>query len=216
MTLGVSFEILDLRFKICMSKYPQSLQNLINWFSRLPGLGPKTAERLVFYLLNQPPADLEKFGLAVKNLKQNIITCLKCQNFSETNPCLICKDAKRNQSVICIVAKPQDLAAIEKTNQYQGVYHILGGTINPLEGIGPQHLKIKELVERIKKDRVREIILALNPDMEGETTTLYLKKLLKPYKIKITRLARGLPMGSDLEYADEITLGDALKGRKEI
>lgn len=197
--------------------YPSSVKNLIEQFTRLPGIGPKTAERLVFYLLKQPKENLVKFGLTLQNLQNKITVCQQCYNFAETNPCLICQDKKRNQKLICVVAKPQDIIALEKTNEYQGVYHILGGLIDPLEGITPDKLKIKELVERIKKDGVLEIILALNSDMPGETTILYLTKLLKQFKnIKISRLAQGLPIGSELEYADEITLSNALKGRKEV
>lgn len=197
--------------------YPASVKNLIDQFTKLPGIGPKTAERLVFYLLKQPKENLVKFGLTLQNLQNKITICQQCYNFAESNPCLICQDKKRNQKLICVVAKPQDIFALEKTNEYQGVYHVLGGLIDPLSGITPDKLKIRELVERIKKDGVLEIILALNSDMPGETTILYLTKLLKQFKnIKISRLAQGLPIGSELEYADEITLSNALKGRKEI
>jgi len=200
-----------------VSQYPPAIKDLIDRFTQLPGIGPKTAERLVFYLLTQSDGVLEKFGSAFKHLKEKITRCSICQNFAETNPCFICKDQKRSSGVICVVARPQELQAIEKIGEYQGVYHILGGVIDPLEGITPDQLKVKELLERIKKGNVREVILALNPDMPGETTILYLTKLLKEYKdIKISRLARGLPVGSDLEYADEITLSNALKGRREV
>jgi len=199
-----------------MSNYPPSIKNLIDQFSHLPGIGPKTAERLVFYLLNQPKENLASFGLALEHIKDKIKVCRQCQNFAETDPCLICGDKKRNQKIICVVAKPQDLFALEKTNEYPGVYHVLGGVIDPLDGITPDRLKINELVERIKKDNSVEVILGLNSDMPGETTILYLTKLLKQYKIKITRLAQGLPSGSDLEYADEVTLTSALKGRREL
>jgi len=199
-----------------MARYSVVIRELIDRFSQLPGIGPKTAERLVFYLLAQSKENLEKFSSAISHLKDSINQCSVCQNFSETNPCLICRDQKRSAGVICVVARPQDLQAIEKIGEYQGVYHVLGGVIDPLEGITPERLKIKELIERVKKGNVIEVILALNPDMPGETTMLYLTKLLKQYNIKISRLARGLPVGSDLEYADEITLGSALRGRKEI
>lgn len=199
-----------------MASYPPSIQELINQFAALPGLGPKTAERLVFYLLKQPKDQLAKFGLALEHLKDKIRECQKCYNFSEADPCPICADKRRNAKVICVVAKPQDLIALEKTNEYQGVYHVLGGLIDPLEGVVPEQLKIKELTERLQKDGASEIILALNSDMPGETTTLYLSKLLKQFKnLKITRLAQGLPRGSNLEYADEITLSSALLGRRE-
>lgn len=208
-------EILKLIFK--MNQYPSSIQDLIDYFAHLPSIGPKSAERLVFYLLKQPKQDLAEFGSALEHLKDKITVCAQCQNFTEASPCPICKDKKRNPKVICVVSKPQDLFSLEKTNEYQGVYHILGGIIDPLEGITPEQLKIKELVERIKKDGILEIILALNSDMPGETTMLYLKKLLQQFdNLKITRLAQGLPIGSDLEYADEVTLTNALKGRREV
>ncbi|OGY48438.1 MAG: recombination protein RecR [Candidatus Buchananbacteria bacterium RIFCSPHIGHO2_02_FULL_45_11b] len=199
-----------------MPNYSPSIQDLINQFSALPGLGPKTAQRLVFYLLKQPKENLEKFGLGLQHLKDKIVICRQCHNFSESDPCLICGDKRRNPRVVCVVAKPQDMIALEKINDYQGLYHILGGAIDPLEGITPAELKIKELTERVQKDGVLEIILALSSDLPGETTILYLTKLLKPLKIKITRLAQGLPIGSDLEYADEVTLSSALKGRREL
>ncbi len=203
-----------------MTKFPPPLQNLIDHFSRLPGVGPKTALRFVFYLLKQPKEEVEKFAAAIRAAKSSISTCSICQNFSEKNPCPICADPNRDQSVICVVAEHQDLSVIENTGEYHGTYHVLGGTLNTLHGITPEQLKIKELVARIKNlnGKIKEIILALNPDLEGETTILYLTKLIKSVQksIKITRLARGLPMGSDLEYADEITISDALKWRKEI
>jgi len=199
-----------------MKNYPLSIQKLIDQFSSLPGIGPKTAERLVFHLLYQPQTNLDQFGEAVSRLKNGINQCRQCQNFSESDPCDICRSPKRNRRVICVVSRPQDLAALERTGDYEGVYHILGGIIDPLEGITPDKLTIKKLLERIKNDGATEIILALNPDMPGETTMIYLTKLLKQVKgMKITRLARGLPVGSDLEYADEVTLASALKGRRE-
>jgi recombination protein RecR len=226
-----------------MQKFPSSLQNLLEHFSRLPGVGPKTALRFVFYLLKQPKVEVEKFAAALGILKNSIVTCGVCQNFSEKNPCAICADQKRDHSVICVVAEHQDLPVIENTGEYHGTYHVLGGVLDPLHGVTPDQLKIKELVARINDGKkspnvltggsarlaspksgaisalqIREIILALNPDLEGETTMLYLTKLIKSFgkPIKITRLARGLPMGSDLEYADEVTVSDALKGRKEM
>lgn len=200
-----------------MAQYPTSIKNLIDQFSRLPGIGPKTAERLVFYLLRQPKEQLEEFGGSLEKIKGKIKTCSKCQNFAESDPCDICSNSKRSSQVICIVAKPQDVYSLEKIGEYEGVYHVLGGLIDPLEGRTPDKLNIKQLIERLKKDGALEIILALNSDMPGETTILYLTKLLKQFKnIKITRLAQGLPTGSDLEYADEVTLGKALIGRREI
>ncbi len=200
-----------------MSPYPPSVKNLIDQFSRLPGIGPKTAERLVFFLLRQSKDNLAGFGLALEHIKDKVKVCWQCHNFSESDPCQICGDNRRNRKTICVVAKPQDLFVLEKTNEYPGVYHVLGGVIDPLEGITPDRLKIKELVEHIKDNGAAEIILAFNSDMPGETTILYLTKLLKQFKnLKITRLAQGLPIGSDLEYADEITLTSALRGRREL
>jgi len=192
-------------------KYPLSIQNLINHFSTLPTVGPKTAERYVFYLLKQSPEELQKFAQSLAELKEKTTVCRTCLSIAESNPCLICSDKKRNQSIICVVADTRDMLTIEATKQYNGIYHILGGAINVVEGIKPEQLNIKQLINRVKG--VKEIILAFNPDLEGETTSLYLAKLLKPYKIKVTRLAKGLPMGADLEYADEITLTNALKYR---
>lgn len=203
-----------------MSRLPLILQNLADSFSRLPGVGPKTALRFVFYLLKQKEEDNLKFAKAVELLNSSISTCQVCQNFSEKNPCAICSDRNRDQAVICVVAEHQDLPVIENTGEYHGTYHVLGGVLDPLHGITPDQLKIKELVGRVQKNNVKEIVLALNPDLEGETTILYLTKLIKSFDknstIKITRLARGLPIGSDIEYADEVTLSDALKGRKEL
>lgn len=198
-------------------KYPQIIQNLIDQFARLPSIGPKSAERLVFHLLYRPQNELHEFSQAIDQLKSQVKQCRVCFNFSESDPCYVCVNSRRDKTLICVVAKPQDMAIIEKTASFDGIYHILGGNINPLENISPRNIKIKELLMRIKNNGVKEIILALNPNMEGETTSLYLTKLIKQFSgLKITRLARGLPMGADLEYADEITLENALKDRKEI
>jgi recombination protein RecR len=197
-------------------KFPQSIQNLIDEFSKLPTVGPKTAERYVFYLLKQNPEELQKFAQAIAELRENIKICGSCFSVSETDPCAICSDPKRNKEILCVVAKTRDLLTIEDTKQYDGVYHVLGGTINSIEEINPKNLTIKNLVEKIKTAKIKEVILALNPDFEGETTTLYLDKILKPFKIKITRLAKGLPMGADLEYADQTTLSNALKYRTDL
>lgn len=199
-----------------MYNYPKSIQNLIDLFSRLPGIGPKTAERLIMHLLDCPDKYINDFSLALKQLKGFVSRCQICFNYSETKPCLICGNKNRDQKIICVVAKPQDVIALEKTSEFNGVYHVLGGNLNPIEGINIDNLKIDELLKRIKTDSIKEIILALNPDIDGETTSLTLIKLIKPLGTRITRLARGLPMGSDLEYADEITLCNALKGRREV
>ncbi|MFA6306364.1 MAG: recombination mediator RecR [Patescibacteria group bacterium] len=197
-------------------RYPSSIQNLIEYFSKLPTVGPKTAERYVFYLLNQHPEWLQQFAQAIAEVKEKTAVCQTCLSIAEANPCQICSDAKRNRSVICLVADTRDMLAIEATKQYSGLYHILGGVINTIEGVKPDQLNIKTLLNRLKQNSAKEIILAFNPDLEGETTAMYIVKLLKPYKIKITRLAKGLPMGADLEYADEITLSNALKYRNEM
>lgn len=183
---------------------------------KLPTVGPKTAERFVFYLLQQSPEELQKFAQAVAELKEKITICQSCFAVAESNPCAICDDKKRDETVLCIVENTRDMIAMEKTGEYKGYYHILGGVINAIEGMGPENLKIKELIGKIKLGKIKEIIIALNPNLEGETTTLYLTKQLEPLKIKITRLAKGLPTGANLEYADDITLANALKYRNEI
>lgn len=197
--------------------YSPKIQNLINQFAKLPSIGPKTAQRLVFYLLKQSPAELSRFGEAIEKIKDSVRQCGQCFNFSEGDPCLICADNRRERDLLCVVEKPQDVMALEKTKGFNGLYHVLGGNINALENLTPDNIKIKELETRIKTGAVKEIILALNPDLPGETTSLYLIKLLKQFPdLKITRLGRGLPMGADLEYADEITLENALKSRQTL
>ncbi|MDP2708726.1 MAG: recombination mediator RecR [bacterium] len=197
-------------------RYPKSIQTLIDCFTKLPSVGPKTAERYVFYLLRQQPDSLQAFAQAIAELKEKTAVCQTCLSMAELNPCAVCSDEKRNKSLVCLVAGTRDMIAIESSRQYNGLYFILGGVINTVEGIKPEQLNIKILLSRLKQNQIKEIILGFNPDLEGETTSLYLAKLLKPYKIKITRLAKGLPMGADLEYADEITLTNALKYRNEV
>lgn len=201
--------------------YPYSIKNLINHFSQLPTVGPKTAERYVFYLLKKSAEELKKFSLALSELKEKTTICQNCFAISESSPCSICSDEKRNKSIICVVADTRDMLTIEATRQYNGLYHILGGVIDTINNIAPEQLNTKKLLNRVKQNnpptgRLQEIILALNPDLEGETTSMYLTKLLKQYNIKITRLAKGLPTGADLEYADEMTLTNALKYRNEL
>jgi len=197
--------------------YSPNIQNLINRFAKLPSIGPKTAERLVFYLLKRPPEDLELLAKAIIETKNTVKLCQNCFNFSENSPCPICADSRRDTTQICVVSKPQDINALEKTGFFKGLYHVLGGQINPIENSFPDDLRFNQLLKRIKEQNVTEIILALNPDMEGETTSLYLIKALKQFpNVKITRLARGLPMGADVEYADEVTLENALSGRQNI
>ncbi len=195
---------------------PSPIQKLIQQFDKLPGIGPKTAERLAFWLLKKPQADLEEFAKSIKEAKKDLIICSSCQNISEQDPCPICSDPHRDKQTICIVAETHDLQTIELLKEYQGVYHVLDGVINYLEGIGPDNLNIQPLVQKIKNNGIKEVILALNPDLEGEATSLYLQKLLQPFNIKITRLAKGLPSGSAIEYADEVTLVSALKNRREL
>lgn len=197
-------------------RYPASIQNLIDQFSKLPTVGPKTAERYVFYLLRQHPEWLQQFAQAIAEVKEKTTVCQTCLSIAESNPCQICSNQKRNHAVICLVADTRDMLTIESTKQYNGVYHILGGVINTIEGIKPDQLNIKTLLNHLKQTDAKEIILAFNPDLEGETTAIYIAKLLKSCKIKVTRLAKGLPMGADLEYADEVTLSNALKYRNEI
>jgi len=204
---------------------PRSVQKLIDEFASLPGIGPKTASRLTFYLLHQPEEKIAEFGKIAGNLKKGVVTCKSCYNLAESNPCKICSDPHRDKGIIAVVENPLDVIAIEKTGEYNGLYHILGGAISPVDDIGPDELRIKELVDRIKNTRgkIKEVILATNPSLEGEATAMYItKEISKPKiqmskynKIKITRIARGLPVGGDLEYADEITLSRALEGRKE-
>lgn len=198
--------------------YPHSIQALIDQFSKFPGIGEKMAQRFVFYLLRQSPQDLMRLSKLLMNLHDATTICGVCQNYAERNPCIICSSPSRDRGSICVVAQSHDIGALERTGEYQGMYHVLGGNINILEGITPDKLKVKELIERIDDPRykVTEIILAFNPDLEGESTNLYLSKLLKNHEIKITRLARGLPRGADIDYADEVTLGDAMKSRREI
>jgi recombination protein RecR len=203
-----------------MSILPKSLQNLINHFSKLPGIGPKTASRLAFYILKQPAMDVENFADAINNLQQNIVYCNNCFNMAESELCKICSDQRRNQNLICVVEDPLDVVAMAQIADYNGTYHVLGGAISPLDGVGPENLKIRELFNRLLKDpEPKEIILATNPSMEGEATSMYIVKNLKQPEfahVKITRLGRGLPMGGELEYADEYTLSKALESRQQI
>lgn len=196
-------------------RFPRAIANLIAAFSELPSVGPKTAERYVFYLLKNSPDKLENLVKSLSELKANITVCPNCLAISETSPCAICADDSRKNAVLCIVENVQDLSSLEATKQYKGQYFVLGGLINTIENIKPEDLNVEKLLRRIKQDQFTEIILALNFTLEGETTSLYLNKILQTYNLKITRLAKGLPAGSDLEYADETTLATALKYRTE-
>ncbi|MFH1760986.1 MAG: recombination mediator RecR [bacterium] len=200
-----------------MSKeYARSLDSLIAEFQKMPGIGPKSAQRLAFYILSITPKEVEALAGALKEAKEKLKPCSKCFNITDVNPCVICADSYRDQNIVCVVSEPKDLIAIEKTREYKGVYHVLGGVISPLSGIGPDSLRIKELLERLKNEQVNEIIIATNPTTEGEATALYLNKLIKPLGVRITRIAYGLPIGSDMDYADEVTLAKSFEGRREL
>lgn len=198
-----------------MLNISESLENLIQEFSKLPSIGRKTALRISMYLLKQPREEVEKFSASLIEAKDRIKFCSVCCNITEEEVCRICSSSKRARNIICVVEEPQDVIAIEKTNEYRGLYHVLHGRISPLDGIGPNDIKIKELLQRLGDIEIPidEIILALNPDVEGETTILYLNKIIRPLDIKTTRIARGIPIGSELEFADEVTLAKALEGR---
>ncbi len=196
--------------------YPKSIATLIEQFQKFPSVGPKSAQRMAFHLLKMPQNEVEKFAQNIIEAKENTFSCDVCFNMSSTNPCEICQSTSRDRSTICVISETKDLIAIERTNEYFGLYHVLQGLISPLDGIGAEDIRIKELLHRLTNDEVKEVILALNPSVEGEATSLYLNKLIKPFGIKITRIAFGLPVGADLEYADEITLARAIEGRREI
>jgi recombination protein RecR len=191
----------------------ESIEQLAEQFSQLPGIGRKTAHRLALYVLKMSRDEVVTLAKALVNVKDKVRYCTVCSNITESDPCAICSNTKRERSFICVVEEPHDVLAIEKTHEFKGLYHVLGGALSPLDGIGPDDLKIKELLQRLSGATIDEIILALNPNVEGEATTLYLSRLLKPLGIKVTRIARGLPVGSDLEFADEATLSRALEGR---
>jgi recombination protein RecR len=198
-----------------MASITDSIDKLIEEFSKLPGIGQKSAQRLAFYVLKIKKDEAKKLAQAILRVKEKVNYCSVCFNLTEDDPCKICKDKKRNSTVLCVVEEANDVVAIEKTHQFKGLYHVLGGVLSPLDGIGPDELRIKELMLRLKKN-VKEVILATNPSTEGEATAVYLSKLIKPMKIKVTRIARGLPAGGDLEYADMATLTRALEGRIEF
>jgi recombination protein RecR len=188
----------------------------VDELSRLPGIGPKSAQRLAFHLLKAPPDESYHLADAIRAARERMSFCSECGNVAEQELCRICRDAGRDTTVICVVEEPKDLAAVEKAGVIKGRYHVLGGAISPLDGIGPEDLRVQELLERVQRDHVTEVILATNPNLEGNATAMYVAALLRPSGIKVTRLASGLPVGGDLEYADEITLGQALEGRREM
>ena len=197
------------------AKYPEPMGRLIAEFTKMPGIGPKSAQRLAFYVLQASDGEIKELIDALQETKKKVGYCSNCFNISVEDPCEICGDENRDRTKICAVALSQDLIAIEKTREYNGLYHVLGGVISPLDGIGPENLRIKELLKRLTKD-VKEVILALNPTVEGEATVIYLSKLLKPLGVMMTRIAYGLPVGSDMDYADEVTLTKSFEGRREV
>lgn len=199
-----------------MSTVAKPVSRLIEEFNRLPGIGPKTASRLTFYLLRAPDELTLALAEALRNLKEQVVYCERCCNIADSSPCSICASPERDQSTICVVEEPLDVMALERTHEYKGVYHVLHGAISPVEGIGPADLRIDELMGRLRHDIVKEVILATNPNLEGEATAMYLERLIKPLGVRVTRPAYGLPVGGDLEYADEVTLARALEGRREL
>ncbi len=199
-----------------MSYYSPTIEKLIESFEKLPSIGHKTATRLAFHMLNLNEESTKEFINSIIEAKKNLRYCSKCFNITETDPCPICSSPKRDQSTICVVEDVKDVVAMEKTHEFKGVYHVLHGSISPMNGIGPEDIKIKELLERLRDTDVKEIIIATNPRVEGEATAIYLSKLIKPIGIKVTRIAHGIPVGGDLEYTDEVTLSKALEGRREL
>lgn len=195
---------------------PGPVTRLIEAFAQLPGIGPKSASRLTFYLLRRPAEQAETLADALRDLKQKIVFCSVCYNITEASPCAVCSDQGRDRSIVCVVEEPLDVVAIDRTGEYRGLYHVLHGAISPVDGIGPDELRVNELLARIRANPVQEVLLATNPNLEGEATAMYLARLLQPLGVRVTRLARGLPVGGDLEYADAVTLGRALEGRREM
>ncbi|GGB72594.1 recombination mediator RecR [Fictibacillus barbaricus] len=196
--------------------YPEPISKLIESFMKLPGIGPKTAVRLAFFVLEMKDDDVLDFGRALVNAKRQLIYCSNCFHITDRDPCMICDDSSRDRSTICVVHDSKDVIAMEKMKEYRGLYHVLHGAISPMDGVGPEDIKIAELLKRLTDEGVQEIIMATDPNIEGEATAMYIARLLKPTGIKITRIAHGLPVGGDLEYADEVTLSKALEGRREI
>ena len=196
--------------------YAGPVQDLIDELGRLPGVGPKSAQRIAFHLLKLPKQDALRLARAVTEVKERVTLCTRCFNVAEGDECGVCTDSRRERGVLCVVEEPRDIVAVEKTHEYQGRYHVLQGAISPIEGIGPDQLKVRELLARLEPEEISEVILCTNPNIEGEATAMYLARLLRPLGLKVTRIASGLPVGGDLEYADELTLGRALEGRREV
>ena len=199
-----------------MSNFVLPVARLIEEFSKLPGIGKKTAQRLAFYILNSKEDDAIHLAEAIIEAKKRTRYCSICSNITDVDPCNICTSPKRDKKVICVVEDPRDIVAMERTREYNGLYHVLHGAISPMEGIGPEDIKIKELLTRLQKEDIDEIIMATNPNIEGEATSMYISKIVKPLEVKVTRIAHGVPVGGDLEYADEVTLAKALEGRREL
>ena len=199
-----------------MSYYAPSIEKLIEAFEKLPSIGNKTAARLAFYMLDRSEEEVKEFTDAIINAKRNLKYCSKCYNITDTDPCNICSNVNRDKTSICVVEDVKDVVAMERTHEFKGTYHVLHGSISPMNGIGPEDIKIKELLSRLMEGEIKEVILATNPRVEGEATAMYLSKLIKPLGIKVTRIAHGIPVGGDLEYTDEVTLSRALEGRREI
>jgi recombination protein RecR len=198
------------------SPFEGPVQSLVDELGRLPGIGPKSAQRIAFYLLKAVPEDAKRLARAIVEAKERVSWCRRCFNFAEGELCVYCRDDRRDPTLLCVVEEPRDIVAVERTQEYRGRYHVLLGAISPIEGIGPDQLKVKELLARVSDEGVQEVILATNPNIEGEATAMYLARLLKPLGLRVTRIASGLPVGGDLEYADEVTLGRALEGRREV
>jgi recombination protein RecR len=196
--------------------YAAPVQDLIDELGRLPGVGPKSAQRIAFHLLKLPKTDAMRLAHAIGEAKERVTFCQRCFNIAEGDACGLCNDDRRDPTVLCVVEEPRDIVAVEKTQEFNGRYHVLQGAISPIDGIGPEHLRIRELLVRIGAEDVQEVILCTNPNLEGEATAMYLSRLLKDIDVKVTRIASGLPVGGDLEYADELTLGRALEGRREV
>jgi len=199
-----------------MNDYIEPIARLINELSRLPGIGTKTAQRLAYHIINMPEEQVKELAESIFDVKRKIHYCSICGNITDQDPCGVCSNSRRDPAILCVVKDPRDVIAMERTRDFNGQYHVLHGTISPMEGIGPDDIRIKELLERVKDGKVKEVIMATNPDIEGEATAVYVARLLKPLGVKVSRIAHGIPVGGDLEYADEVTLSKAIEGRREM
>lgn len=197
-------------------RYPSAIQRLLDELERLPGVGPKSAQRIAYWLLTTETATAERLASAIVDVKRQIHFCPRCFNFAESELCSVCADPERDAATVCVVEEPRDVAAIERTHEFRGVYHVLHGAISPIDGIGPEQLRVRELVDRVGAGTITEVVVATNPNVEGETTALYVARLIKPLGVRVTRIASGLPVGGDLEFADEVTLGRALECRRDM